>query len=91
MAINTVQLQPDPNRWYSPQEILDKNFFPWIDNSNLKASDTMIRWIKKDLEQGEKSILKATVIGKGAATRYSIKGERIIDFIAKFEEGGILY
>ena len=70
----------DPTKYYNLSEILEGNFFAWI-----HSLPTLVKWIERDRE--EDNILKANYSGEATGKRYFIKGENIIQFLAKWEDG----
>lgn len=71
-----------PNKYYSLNEILKDNLFPWA-----QSLRTIKRFVETDAK--EKNILKAVRTGERSGTRYLIKGENIINYIANFEDGSL--
>jgi hypothetical protein len=65
----------ESEKWYSIKEVVDKNLLPMLGSKYLT-----IKWI-------ECKRLKAVRTGQGKGTRYSIKGNWLIAFIAKWESG----
>lgn len=65
----------DPNKWYSVSEISQERLIP-----ALETDYKIKRWI-------DRGYLKGNTIGKGQGKRYFIKGEKIIQFVAKWEAG----
>jgi hypothetical protein len=74
--------QPDPNEIYTITEVQKNGFLYWID-----SSPTVTKWVDADMKG--QNILKAVRYGRGTATRYYIKGENIIKYIASFEDGSL--
>jgi len=67
--------------YYSPLMMFKMRMFMWI-----KSYDTMKRWIKKDINNG--NILFRTIQqGTGTATRYLIKGDRILRVLNLVKKG----
>ena len=72
----------DLEKTYNAHEVLQENFLYWI-----KSYPTLTKWIRQDKENWH--ILNATIIGTGTATRYFIRGENILRFVASFEDGSL--
>ena len=70
----------EPNIYYTPHKIYKLGYFTWA-----KGYPTVIKWIEYDMNHS--NILKTVVTGDNRGTRYLIKGENIINFITKFEDG----
>lgn len=74
----------DPEKFYNASEIHANNFFKWC-----HSLPTVIKWIKMDMVNWK--ILGATKINGilPSSSRYHIKGENLIKFIAQFEDGSL--
>ena len=72
----------DKDKVYTLHEIAKNNWLYW-----LKSFSTISRWVEKDLKYWK--ILNPVKMGSGTGTRYFIKGENIIKFIAMFEDGSL--
>jgi len=70
----------NPKQWYSLVIWVNDKLFPWCNNIA-----TYRAWIQRD--RASRNKLKAVINGKGVATKYHIKGENIIKFIAAVEDG----
>ena len=65
----------DKDKWYSIKEIVDNNLIPMF-----KSRHTIRNWI-------DAGHLRSVIEGDDVAKRYNIKGEWLIEFIAKYESG----
>lgn len=72
--------QVDPKKYYNLTELLE--YTPWI-----KSLPTLAKWVDADMDAD--NILKAVKVGEGSGTRYHIKGENIINFLAKVDDGSL--
>lgn len=72
----------EPDKMYTASEILENKFFSWIN-----SYATLSKWIEQDRTNWK--ILNAVKNGEGPGTRYYIKGQNIIDFIANFQDGSL--
>ncbi len=71
----TENKQIDPKKWYWLYEIHREGLVPFI-----KSFATLKKW-------AERGYLKATIYGTDRGRRYTVKGENLIKFLAKFEAG----
>lgn len=78
--MNTI----DPEKYYNTSDILRNSYFPWV-----KSMPSIIKWIERDLKSN--NILGSIRVGTGTGTRYLIKGENLIKFIAQFEDGSLSF
>lgn len=69
-------------QWYSMQDLLRDNVFPWC--HSLFAVRNFVLWDIKN-----HNMMKTMVTGTGRGTKYNIKGANIIKFIAAVEEGKV--
>jgi len=65
----------DNDKWYSVQDIVEQGLIPILDTAYL---------VKRWIESGR---LRGNVVGEGRGRRYFVKGEMIIEFLAKWEAG----
>jgi len=65
----------EKDKWYSVKEITENEFIPFF-----KSRHTLTKWIKIGR-------VKAVGVGTGNGKRYKIRGQWLIEFIAKFESG----
>lgn len=65
----------DKDRWYTAPEIVDLKAVPIL--------DTIFK-VKRFIKAG---ILKGNTLGTGNGSRYFVKGESLITFLAKWEAG----
>jgi len=63
------------NDWYSVQDISKLKIMPVLDTDHK---------IKRFIDMG---LLKGNSIGQGNGKRYFVKGNAIIQFVAKWEDG----
>lgn len=68
--------------WYTMQDIIKLKMFPWV------HSLWSVRNVVK-LDRENNNILKATIKGRGRATKYHFKGENIINFVNQVEAGKV--
>jgi hypothetical protein len=66
----------DEKKWYSVKEIREQHLLPMFKPTNYSIK----KWI-------EAKKLKAIKTGTGNGKRYKIKGNWLIEFIAKWESG----
>lgn len=72
----------DPNKYYNLSEFLE--FVPWV-----KTLRALARWVDADMITENR--LRAIKKGSGTGTRYFIKGENIIQYLANIEDKGAQY
>lgn len=72
-----------PGEWYTLTNLAQEKMFPWC-GTDLRRYRGIVK-----ADAAKENILKAVTIGTGFATRYQIKGENIIKFIKRFEEGKV--
>lgn len=68
--------------WYTLQDIVREKMFPWA------HSFWSVRNVVK-LDKEKANILKATITGKGRATKYHFRGENIKKFVSQVEAGKV--
>lgn len=73
----------DPEKYYTLSDLVSKNMFPWCGTDIRRYR----RFVTADLEN--KNHLKPVIIGEGRMRRYQFKGNNIINFIKRVEEGAI--
>lgn len=79
----TAKIKLSPSEWYSLNQLVEMNLFPWRSNEN-KTYRTIV-----DADRKSGNHLKAVIYGKGTGKRYRIKGENIISFLAKVDDGTV--
>jgi len=72
--------QIDPDKIYTLNEIFTNRFFYWI-----HSIPTLSKWINKDIVGDNR--LKAVKVPIKNGWRYYIKGNKIIEYLAAFENG----
>ncbi len=73
----------DPKKWYSLSDLVEGNLFPWC-NGDIRRYRHLVNADKRN-----KDHLKTMIIGDGKGKRYQMKGQNIINFLAKVENGTI--
>lgn len=76
--------QIDPEKYYTANEIFTNAFCAWC-----KSMVTLVKWIERDMNS--QNVLGTQKNGEGTGTRYLIKGENLIKFIAQFEDGSLTF
>lgn len=71
----------DPEKYYSPSELMRENTFPWI-----KSIMTLMRILKS--QEGE-ILFKPIIQHLGKNKRYYIKGGNIIEVLQRAERGDL--
>jgi len=75
LIIINLKKMIESEKWYSLKEVHKKKILPML------KSEYLIRtWVKAKK-------IKSVMVGKGRGLRYSIKGNWLIQFIAKWEAG----
>lgn len=70
----------DPSRWYTIKNLRDEGLIPW--RKSLPGIRQLVL-----ADKGSKDILKTAIQGRGQNTRYHIKGDNLIRFLAAVEDG----
>lgn len=77
------KLKIEPEKWYTLTDLVKLGMFSW------KTKDIRMYRDVVNADKKSRNFLKAIVVGKGVATRYTIKGENIIKFLAQVEDKGL--
>ena len=70
-------------KYYTLSEINRLHFIPWI-----KSYPTLKRWVFKDMEKD--NLLHVKMIGNKSGRRYLIKGQHIIEYLEKIDNGALI-
>lgn len=71
----------DPAGWYTLQEIVNMNVFPWLPSYHSVRNALTDKKLSR--------VLQPVVRGSGKNVRYQVKGENIIKFIKAVETGTV--
>lgn len=78
----TKALKINPQTWYTLQEVVEHEMFPWL-NSYHSVRKTVTA------DYAKKNVLRTIAKGTGKNIRYQLKGENIIKFIKLVEAGTV--
>lgn len=76
---NTIK----PNTWYTLSDLVEINAFPWC-NGDIRRYRSVVEADKRGRDH-----LKTIMMGRGRGTRYQVKGENLINFLAEIDSGTV--